>query len=288
MRRATLAALVAALAALPSAVSAAGAPAEVTFSKDVAPIFYSRCAECHRPTMFAPMSLMTYEAARPWAKSIKQKVVSREMPPWGADPAYGTFKNDPRLSQSEIDTITAWVDAGAPRGDEKDLPPAPQFADGWSIGTPDAVFTMEEEFPIPATGEIPYKYFKVPTHLTEDKWIQAIEIHPGARAHVHHVLAYTQPVGQPLNPGGALGPTNIGGVTPNKPGLVFDAGVARRLRGNSDLVLQIHYTTNGTEAIDRTIVGVIFAKEPPTRIAAGGMALNPRFVIPANTDNYEV
>jgi mono/diheme cytochrome c family protein len=288
MRRATLAAFVAALAALPSAASAAGPPAEVTFTKDVAPIFYSRCAECHRPTMFAPMSLMTYEAARPWAKSIKQKVVSREMPPWGADPAYGTFKNDPRLSQSEIDTIAAWVDAGAPRGDEKDLPPAPQFADGWSIGTPDAIFTMEEEFQIPATGEIPYKYFKVPTHLTEDKWIQAIEIHPGARAHVHHVLAYTQLVGQPLNPGGALGPTNIGGVTPNKPGLVFDSGVARRLRGNSDLVLQIHYTTNGTEATDRTIVGVIFAKEPPTKIAAGGMALNPRFVIPANTDNYEV
>jgi mono/diheme cytochrome c family protein len=288
MRRATIAALLAALAALPSGASAAGPASEVTFTKDVAPIFYSRCAECHRPTMFAPMSLMTYESARPWAKSIKQKVASRQMPPWGADPAYGTFKNDPRLSQSEIDTITAWVDAGAPKGDDKDLPPAPQFAEGWSIGKPDAVFTMEEEFQIPATGEIPYKYFKVPTHLTEDRWIQAIEIHPGARAHVHHVLAFTQPVGQPLNPGGALGPTNIGGVTPNKPGLVFDAGVARRLRGNADLVLQIHYTTNGTEAIDRTVVGVIFAKEPPTKVAAGGMALNPRFVIPANTDNYEV
>jgi hypothetical protein len=124
--------------------------------------------------------------------------------------------------------------------------------------------------------------------LTEDRWIQAIEIRPGARAHVHHVLVYTQRMGQPLNPGGALGPTNIGGVTPNKPGLVFEPGVARRLRGNSDIVLQIHYTTNGTEATDRTVVGVVFAKEPPSKLAVGGMALNARFVIPAHADNHEV
>ena len=134
----------------------------------------------------------------------------------------------------------------------------------------------------------PYKYFRVPTNLTEDRWIQAIEIRPGARAHVHHVLVYTQPMGQALNPGGALGPTNIGGVTPNKPGLVFEPGVARRLRGNSDIVLQIHYTTNGTEATDRTIVGIVYAKEPPTKLAGGGMALNARFLIPAYADNHEV
>jgi mono/diheme cytochrome c family protein len=288
MRRTIIAAAWMALLAMPPAASAAGPESAVTFTKDVAPIFYRSCAECHRPTMFAPMSLMTYESARPWARSIKQKVASRQMPPWGADPAIGTFKNDPRLSDREVETIVAWVDAGAPKGDDDDLPAAPQFVDNWTIGKPDAVFTMEDEFQIPATGEIPYKYFKVPTNLSEDRWIQAIEIHPGARAHVHHVLAYTQPSGQPLNPGGALGPTNIGGVTPNKPGLTFAKGVARLLRGNADIVLQIHYTTNGTEATDRTTVGVIYAKEPPTRLAAGGMALNPRFVIPANADNHEV
>jgi hypothetical protein len=287
MRRGAIAAIAAVFVGVP-ALASAGGPDGVTFTKDVAPIFYARCAECHRPTMFAPMSLMTYESARPWAKSIRQKVESRQMPPWGADPAYGTFKNDPRLSQTEIDTITAWVDAGAPKGDPKDLPPAPQFEEGWSIGKPDVVFSMGEDFQIPATGEIPYKYFKVPTSLTEDRWIQAIEIRPEARAHVHHVLVYTQPTGQPLNPGGALGPTNIGGVTPNKPGLVFDPGVARRLRGNSDIVLQIHYTTNGTEATDRTIVGIVYAKEPPARLAGGGMALNARFLIPAHADNHEV
>jgi mono/diheme cytochrome c family protein len=289
MRRGTFTLILASAAALlPSQALAGGPDGTATFSRDVAPIFYKRCAECHRPTMFAPMSLMSYESARPWAKAIKQKVASRQMPPWGADPAYGVFQNDPSLSQAEIDAIVSWVDAGAPKGDDADLPPPPQFADGWTIGKPDAVFAMEEEFEIPATGEIPYKYFRVPTNLTEDRWIQAIEIHPGARAHVHHVLAFTQPAGRPPNPAGALGPTNIGGVTPNKPGVLFAPGVARLLRGNSDIVLQIHYTTNGSAATDRTVVGVIYAKEPPEKVPVGGMALNARFAIPPNDGNHEV
>ena len=278
--------VLAALLGLPSAAVAADAP--VTFTKDVAPILYKSCVECHRPTMFAPMSLMTFEDARPWARAIKQRVSARTMPPWGADPAHGTFKNDPRLADRDIETIAKWVDAGAPKGEDADLPVAPKFVDGWTIGQPDAVFTMDEEFTIPASGAIPYKYFRVPTNLTEDKWIQAIEIKPGARAQVHHVIAFTQPAGSVLKPGGELGPTNIGGVTPNKPGLVFEPGVARLLRGNSDIVMQIHYTTNGTENKDRTTVGVIYAKQPPTRMVGGGMAINPRFVIPANDGNAEV
>jgi mono/diheme cytochrome c family protein len=279
-------AILVALLGLPSAALAADTP--VTFSKDVAPIFNKSCVECHRPTMFAPMSLTTFDEARPWARSIKQRVVSRAMPPWGADPAHGTFKNDPSLTQKQIDTIVAWVDAGAPKGDDKDLPPAPKFAEGWSIGTPDAVFEMDEVFSIPATGAVPYQYVKATTGLKEDKWIQAIEIHPGARAQVHHVIAFTQPAGSAPKPGGELGPTNIGGVTPNKPGLVFEPGVAKLLRGNSDIVMQMHYTTNGTEAKDRTTIGVIYAKQPPTKMAAGGLVINPRFVIPANDGNAEV
>jgi len=267
---------------------ARAADTPVTFTKDVAPILYKSCVECHRPTMFAPMSLLTYDDARPYARSIKQRVVSRIMPPWGADPAHGEFKNDPRLSQAEIDTIAAWVDGGAVKGNDADLPKAPRFAEGWTIGKPDAVFTMEEEYDIPATGVIPYQYLRVPTHLTEDKWIQAIEIRPSANAQVHHVLAYTQPAGQPINQGGALGPTNIGGVTPNKPGITFEPGVARLLRGNSDLIMQMHYTTNGKAAKDRTRIGVIYAKQPPTKLQAGGMVLQPRFVIPAYDGNAEV
>ncbi|OFW44680.1 MAG: hypothetical protein A3J29_12575 [Acidobacteria bacterium RIFCSPLOWO2_12_FULL_67_14b] len=276
------------LAGSPSGQAAGSAQAAPTFTKDVAPIFYSRCVECHRPTMFAPMSLVKFEEARPWARSIRQRVATRTMPPWGADPAHGVFKNDPRLSDKEIATILAWVDAGAPKGDDKDLPVAPTFAEGWSIGKPDAVFTMTEDFKIPATGVVEYQYLRLPTDITEDKWIQAIEIKPQARAHVHHVLAYTQPTGSPLNQGGALGPGNIGGVTPNKPGVVFEPGVGRLLTANSDIVLQMHYTTNGEATTDRTQVGIVFAKAAPKFQQRGGSVIQPRFVIPAGAPAHEV
>ena len=285
MKTAVLAAAVA--LALPAAALAADTPAP-TFAKDVAPIFYKSCVECHRPTMFAPMSLVTYDDARPWARSIKQRVVARAMPPWGADAPHGVFKNDPSLTDDEIDTIARWVDGGAPKGDEKDLPAMPQFTEGWTIGKPDAIFTMEEEFQIPAEGAIPYQYLRVPTHLTEDKWIQALEIRPGAAAQVHHVIAFTQPAGSPISGNGVLGPTNIGGTTPNKPGIRYPDGVARMLRGNSDLILQIHYTTNGKATTDRTRVGIIYATQPPAKLATGGMVLQPRFVIPAYDGNAEV
>jgi hypothetical protein len=287
MRRTTLGVALLLLFGLSGSARAADR-AVPTFSKDVAPIFYSRCVECHRPTMFAPMSLMSYEEARPWLRAIKERVTSRTMPPWGSDQPRGVFKNDPRLTDDEMSTVVAWIDGGAPKGDDKDLPARPQFADGWTIGKPDMVFRMAEDYRIPATGTIDYQYIRIPVNLPEDRWMQAIEINPGARAHVHHVIAFTQPSGEEIRPGGALGPTNIGGVTPNKPGVVFPPGVARLLRGKQDIILQMHYTTNGKEAIDRTEVGIIFAKEPPEKIAAGGMALNPRFVIPANDGNYEV
>jgi hypothetical protein len=286
MRSLTLALLTAAVLVCPRTASAADAPP--TFSKDVAPIFFAHCAECHRSTMYAPMSLMTYEAARPWARSIKEKVAARQMPPWGADAPAGAFRNDPSLSQHEIDTIAAWVDGGAPKGDDTDLPKPPQFTDGWTIGQPDAVFQMEEPFHIPAEGTIPYQYIRIPTHLTEDRWIQAIEIRPGAPGQVHHVIAFTQPAGTPPSGAGLLGPTNIGGTTPNKPGIRYPDGVARLLRANQDITLQMHYTTNGKEAVDRTRVGIIFAKTAPKKVAAGGLVAQPRFVIPAYDGNAEV
>ena len=274
------------LAALLAPVAAAAQTP--TFAKDVAPIFYSKCVECHRPTMFAPMSLVKFDEARPWAKSIRNRVSTRTMPPWGADPSHGVFKNDPRLTDKEISTILAWVDGGAPKGDDKDMPAMPSFTDGWTIGEPDAVFEMKEAYQIPATGVIEYQYIRIPMNIPEAKWLAAIEIKPQARAHVHHVLAYTQPAGTPINEAGALGPGNIGGVTPNKPGVIFDPGVGRLLEANSDLILQMHYTTNGEAAVDKTVVGLKFLKEPPAMVQRGGSVLQPRFVIPAGDPNAEV
>jgi mono/diheme cytochrome c family protein len=262
--------------------------ASVTYAKDVAPILYKNCTECHRSGMSAPMSLMSFEETRPWARAIKQRVVKREMPPWSADPAHGVFKNDPRLSQRDIDTIAAWVDAGSPKGNDSDLPPVPKYADGWTIGTPDAVFTMTEAFNVPADGTIPYQYIKVPTNLTEDKWIQAIEIKPGDRRVVHHVIASAQPAGGNARDERTAGRTSLGGITPNKPGVVYDSGVARLLRANSEIILQMHYTTVGVEASDRTSIAVVYAKEAPQKIIAGGNVINAAFKIPPGDPNHEV
>ena len=165
----------------------------ITFSKDVAPIFFKNCASCHRQGELAPMSLLTYKDARPWARSIKEKVVTRQMPPWHADPQYGHFINDARLSQDEIDTITAWVDGGAKEGNSKDLPPAPTFVAGWKLGKPDFVFSMNEEYTLAAAGSDEYINFTMPTNFKEDVWVQAAEVNPGNKSVVHHVIAFVQP-----------------------------------------------------------------------------------------------
>jgi hypothetical protein len=171
-----------------------------TFTKDVAPIMFAKCATCHRPGEVAPMSLLSYSDARPWASAIKQRVAARAMPPWHADPAHGTFRNDLRLSDSEIDTIVRWVDGGAREGEPAALPPLPRFPEGWQIGTPDAIFEMAQEFDVPTSGEIAYQYFEVPTNFTEDKWMQAGEVRAGDRAHVHHIIVYVREPGRTARP----------------------------------------------------------------------------------------
>ncbi len=178
-----------------SANTAKKAAKNVTFNKDVAPIFYAKCAECHRVGETAPMSLLGYKESRPWAKSIREKVVNRTMPPWHADPHFGEWANDRRLSQKEIDTIVAWVDAGAPEGNAKDLPPTPKFATGWNIPQPDVVLQMEEDYTLAASGPDEYQYFEIPTNFTEDKYIQMAEARPGNRKVVHHIIAFVVPPG---------------------------------------------------------------------------------------------
>jgi hypothetical protein len=239
------------------------------------------------------MSLLTYQETRPWAKSIRERVVERSMPPWSADPKYGHWANDPRLSPAEIDAVVAWVNAGAPKGDDKDLPPLPKFTDGWTIGPPDVVLQMPEEYTVPADGTVPYLYFSMPTGFAEDKWIQAMEIRPGNRSVVHHVIAYAQDPGvADTNPGGEgelrRGRTHLGGITPNKTGIVFGPGTARLIKKGSNIVFQMHYTTNGQATKDRTKIGFVFAKEPARKQVITGNALNGRFVIPPGDPSHEV
>jgi mono/diheme cytochrome c family protein len=255
----------------------------ITFTKDVAPIFFKSCAECHRPGEIAPFSLMSYKDARPWAKSIREKVVSREMPPWHADPNHGQWFNDRRLSQSEIDTIVSWVDGGAKEGNPRDLPAAPKFVEGWGIGKPDETFSIPEQS-VPATGVVKYIYLRVPTNFKEDRWVTAAEIRSTARSAVHHVIVFIQDPNSPPRIDGNL----LVGTAPGEQPAVYRPGTARRIPAGATLLFQMHYTPNGTATKDITTVGLKYAKEPPKHQIFTRPVLNLTFVIPAGAASHEV
>ncbi|HUK89172.1 MAG TPA: hypothetical protein VLZ81_02145 [Blastocatellia bacterium] len=162
----------------------------VTFTKDVAPIVFNKCAVCHRAGEAAPMALTSYKEVRPWSKAIRETVLLHTMPPWFADPHTTTlkFSNDRRLSQQEIDTIVAWDQAGSPKGDDNDLPPLPDYAPGWMFGEPDLIVKMPVDFEIPAEGELPMQNFYVPVPFNDERWVQKVELRPGNRAVVHHSI----------------------------------------------------------------------------------------------------
>ena len=160
--------------------------AEVTYSRDVAPILYRHCTGCHHPNDIAPMSLMDYRAARPWAKAIREAVLQKKMPPWFADPSVGHFANDLSLSEAERRTIVKWVDEGAKAGLESDLPVAPVYVDGWHIGKPDVVIDIGQDHVVQSSTRDEYVYFTVPTGFTEGHWVKAVELRPGNRKVVHH------------------------------------------------------------------------------------------------------
>ena len=189
------------LAALFAAASPFLRGNDVTFSADVAPILYQHCANCHHANDIAPMSLLTYKETRPWAAAIREAVLTRQMPPWKADPHYGKWANDFSLNEKEIATIKAWVDQGSPEGDPKLLPAPPVFSTDWKIGKPDVVIAIPPH-KLTATGPDEYEYFTVPTNFTEDKWVVAAELRPGNRRIVHHAHVFVEEPESP-KPAGA-------------------------------------------------------------------------------------
>ena len=169
---------------------------EPVFTSDVAPILYKHCVVCHHPNDIAPMSLMTYSEVKPWAAAIREAVLTRKMPPWLADPRYGHWSNDARLSDAEIAVIRAWTSGAKPEGDEKLMPAAPTFHDGWKIGTPDVVIAIPPH-KLDATGPDEYTYISVPTGFTEDRWVAAAELRPGNRRIVHHAHVFVEDPPEP-------------------------------------------------------------------------------------------
>jgi hypothetical protein len=237
------------------------------------------------------MSFTNYKEVRPWAKAIKEQVVAKTMPPWLADPAHGVFKNDRRLSEKEIATLVNWANAGAPEGNPKETPAPPQFVEGWTIGKPDMVIDMGTTYSVPAEGVIPYQHFTVDPGFTEDKWVQAAEVRPDKRAVVHHVIVYILPPGVPVS--AAQGERQerremLVGYAPGDPATIFEPGTARLVKAGSKLVFQMHYTTNGKAAVDKSYIGLIFAKEPPKYRAIITNTGNSSFRIPPGDPNHEV
>ena len=277
-----------------------------TFQKDVLPILQNHCQGCHRPGEIAPMPLLTYTDARPWATAMKAAVVTEKMPPWFADPKYGHFANDRRLTAKDIATLSSWADNGAPEGDKKDAPPPKTFPTGWNI-KPDMIIEMPTDFQVKATGTINYQNILVKANFPEDTWVVAAEMRPGNAKVVHHMRAIVRPPGSTwlknAIPGQAYeeGSEAMGGARDGtdllgkyNPGLgaqSFDIdGSAKFVPKGSDIVFNIHYTSVGTPQTDRSKVGLVFAKTPPKKrfwMSPGNPAAF-NLVIPAGDSNAEV
>lgn len=252
-----------AVAALPLAVAAEPGQS-VTFTRDVAPIFFEKCASCHRPGEIAPFSVMDYDSARAWAKSIRKEVAEREMPPWHADSTKIKYSNDRSLNQGDVDTIVAWVNQGAKRGDPANMPPAPVFNDTWAMGEPDMIFKVEKGYLVPANSNyINYQSQHFAPTLEEDLYITEWEIRPSDRRVVHHANLVRAPMRlQTVGIGEAAlnGGDYLGSYLPGARPFTYPEGTAYRIPAGDMIQIQIHYVGLEEDVLDQTMFGVKFAQ----------------------------
>ena len=293
--------------------SAATAP---TFSRDVLPILQSRCQSCHRQGEIGPMSLLSYAEVRPWAATIRQAVLSGQMPPWHSDTPNQKFHNDPSLTVEQKKTIADWASNGAPEGNPKDARPNPVFTTGWNIGEPDLVVKPAKPFGVPATGTVEYTYYIVPKAFEQDTWVIASEFRSTNRSVMHHGVAFVRPpsskwlrnypagkyfvpVEQTEIPGAAhpsattnAGATavdiNIAGYVPGRVAAPKPEGHGTLVPAGSDLVFQLHYTPKGQTASDLPSVGFRFSKAKPEKQILSLLAVDDTFAIPPGAANYPV
>jgi hypothetical protein len=299
-------------AAVPGAVSdgaSAHAGNAPTFYRDVLPILQQRCEVCHRAGGIAPMAFETYAAARPYAEAIRRATQDKSMPPWFAVPGIGKFANDSSLTPAQVATLAAWADAKAPEGGAQDAPPPRHWAESWSIPQPDVIESMAKSVSIPAQGDVDYTYEIVSTHFTEDRWVRMVEVLPSLRTNVHHAVVYVRPpgsdwlrhapVGVPFTAKTLSDPEDRRGAhwtdadvllvyAPGSSPDDWPATMAKFIPAGSDLVFQMHYTTNGQAGADQTRVGLVFAKQPPAQRVLTLQLTNDHFVIPPGVPDYRV
>jgi len=248
-------------------------PQNPTYSEDVAAILFENCAECHRPEQAAPFSLLTYADAKRRARMIVDTTQDRYMPPWHPTEGFGEFRGERRLTESQIDLLEKWVEAGTPQGDPAKAPKAPTFESGWRLGEPDLVLKMDRPFEVHASGSDIYRWFSLPVNLPKDKWIRGIEVRPSAHSVVHHILFFADERrlgaereskrGQPGFQGGIRSRKGLGGWAVGSSPYLYPDGYAMKLPKGSDLVLQTHFHPSGKIEHEQTTIGIHFAESPP-------------------------
>jgi peroxiredoxin len=273
---------------LPEKPSISGA---ATYCRDIAPILQRRCVGCHRPGQIGPFAMTTYGAAAGWAEAIAEAVEEGRMPPWHADPRYGRFANDARLTDPEKRLILDWAGSGAPQGDPADLPSPAAYPDGWRIPEPDLVLAMPVSFTVPAQGVVDYQCFEVDPGFHEDRWIRGAEIQPGNRKVVHHCNVFLKAPGSrnDIDPAGELGSYCLAATTPGAPPLLLPDGMAKRIPAGWRLVFVVHYSPIGMVQTDRTRIGLLFADPASVRKeVATNLMLDPSLCIPPHTADHRV
>lgn len=299
--------------------------ADVTFSKDVLPILQKNCQSCHRPGQIAPMSFLSYESTRPWAKAIKTAVVSKKMPPWNADPAFGHFVNDRSLAAAEVETLSAWADAGAPQGDPKSAPaPVAWPQNGWEI-QPD-VIAKGVPYNVPATGYVEWTWVVLPSPFTEDTWVTSIELKPTHLPVTHHMCLAMGPhkpgaeyykfISQEKKrddngdevidaggfPRGPIPVNSVPGVLAGTNGIeecyepgrgaadFRKLGAAKFIPKGADIAVNVHFTPNGTATAASFEIGFTVSKEPPKRrylaLSTSPTPDRKNFAIPPRDPNW--
>ncbi len=273
---------------------------DVTYSNQIARIMQRRCQECHREEQIAPFSLTEYDEVAGWGEMIAEVIREQRMPPWHADPKYGHFSNELRLTKEEEQQVYAWVEAGCPEGDPADLPEPREFVEGWFLPQePDMIIQMSDEpFECPAEGVVDYQYFVVDPGFKEDKWIKMAECMPGNRQVVHHIVVFLQlPKGEQETLKKARDSgidfrslSLLEGYAPGTRPMVYPDGMAKRIPAGAKLVFNMHYTPNGSPQKDISSIGLVFADEDEviTHVAATTNTGTHDFEIPPNDPNHRV
>ena len=295
--------LVSSLVIFGAACSAADATsgAVPTFNRDIAPILYHNCSNCHRPGEVAPFALLTYDDAAKQAKQLAAITAARVMPPWKAEAGYGHFLDERKLTDQQIAAIGAWASHGAPEGNPSDKPAPPKFPDGWLAGQPDQVVKMAQAYSVPAEGPDQFRCFVIPTNASQDEYTRIVEFRPGNPKIVHHALLFLDTTGEARKRESAPGEGydcvggpglditgSLGGWAPGTMPVVSRGSVAHTIKKGSDLILQIHYHLDGKPETDQSSIGLTFSHEAPTKGITLLVVGNEHIDIPAGDDHYVV